>query len=238
MGQPIEISRTPLSAAALRAVAGKCDNGAVVRRLLAVALLLEGQIAGRRRRCWKRNDPPTLRDWVHRYNAAGVEGLRSRTGPGRPPFLTEARMEELQEVCWNGREPERHTVIRWRCVDLCAEIAGRWSWRLRADHGNVAAAVGNDPFAAASVSSEEGSGGGGGFWKNYSVLVKAALLGSVAGKPIEIRCRTEARVGQQGSLEYIWAPIGWHRPGRCGITTVIQSICSVPYAQRARPEPR
>jgi len=43
MGQPIEITRTELSAAALRAVAGKSDDGAVVRRLLAVALLLEGR---------------------------------------------------------------------------------------------------------------------------------------------------------------------------------------------------
>jgi putative transposase len=40
----------------------------------------------------------TLRDWVHRYNAAGVEGLRSRIGPGRPPFLTEARIAELREI--------------------------------------------------------------------------------------------------------------------------------------------
>lgn len=38
--------------------------------------------------------------------------------------------------------------------------------------------------------------------------MKAALLGSVAGKPIEIWFQDEARVGQQGSLEYIWAPIG------------------------------
>ena len=97
-----------------------------MRRLLAVALLLEGRsreeaalLNGMTRQ--------TLRDWVHRYNAAGVEGLRSRTGPGRPPFLTEARMEELREIVLNGPEPERHTVIRWRCVDLCAEIAGRWS---------------------------------------------------------------------------------------------------------------
>ena len=41
-------------------------------------------------------------------------------------------------------------------VNFCTE-------GVRADHGNVAAPVGNDPFAAASVSSEEGSGGGGGF---------------------------------------------------------------------------
>jgi hypothetical protein len=39
-------------------------------------------------------------------------------------------------------------------------------------------------------------------------LVKAALLGSTANTPIEIWFQDEARVGQQGSLEYIWAPIG------------------------------
>ena len=43
MGQPIEITRTELSASALRVIAGKTDDGAVVRRLLAVALVLEGR---------------------------------------------------------------------------------------------------------------------------------------------------------------------------------------------------
>ena len=34
------------------------------------------------------------------------------------------------------------------------------------------------------------------------------MLGSAAGKAIEIWFQDEARVGQQGSLEYIWAPVG------------------------------
>ena len=36
------------------------------------------------------------------------------------------------------------------------------------------------------------------------------MLGSTtaAGRPIEIWFQDEARVGQQGTLEYIWAPIG------------------------------
>jgi transposase len=126
MGQPIEITRTDLSVSALRALAGKTDDGPVVRRLLAIALVLEGHprtaaalLNGMTRQ--------TLRDWVHRYNAEGVEGLRSGTGPGRPPFLTEARMEELKEIVLTGPDPERHAVIRWRCADLCEEITERWS---------------------------------------------------------------------------------------------------------------
>jgi hypothetical protein len=38
--------------------------------------------------------------------------------------------------------------------------------------------------------------------------MKDALLGTAAGTPIEVWFQDEARVGQQGSLTYIWAPIG------------------------------
>ena len=126
MGQPIEVTRTEHSAEALRSLAGKADDGAVVRRLLAIALVVGGC---RREEAASLNGMTrqTLRDWVHRYNVEGVEGLRSRTGPGRPPVLSAARMTELREIVLQGPDPGRHRVVRWRCADLCAEIAERWS---------------------------------------------------------------------------------------------------------------
>src|SRR5450432_1030000 len=42
--------------------------------------------------------------------------------------------------------------------------------------------------------------------------MKKALLGTTAGTPIEVWFQDEARVGQKGSLEYIWAPIGSRPP--------------------------
>jgi transposase len=39
-------------------------------------------------------------------------------------------------------------------------------------------------------------------------LVAEALPEAAAGKPIEIWFQDEARVGQKGSLEYLWAPVG------------------------------
>jgi transposase len=42
--------------------------------------------------------------------------------------------------------------------------------------------------------------------------VTQALPASAAGKPIEIWFQDEARVGQKGSLEYIWAPVGSRPP--------------------------
>jgi len=72
-------------------------------------------------------DRQTLRDWVHRYNADGVAGLSSRWGPGRPPALNEAQMAELRSLVLEGPDLERNGVVRWRCADLRAEIAARWS---------------------------------------------------------------------------------------------------------------
>jgi hypothetical protein len=42
--------------------------------------------------------------------------------------------------------------------------------------------------------------------------VTEALPASAAGKPIEVWFQDEARVGQKGSLEYIWAPVGSRPP--------------------------
>jgi transposase len=126
MGQPLAITRIDLSAAELRAHAARSTDGAVVRRLLALALALEGHsresaagVSGMSRQ--------TLGDWVHRYNAEGVAGLASRSSPGRPPVLSAAQKADLKALVLGGPDPERHAVVRWRCCDLRTEIAARWS---------------------------------------------------------------------------------------------------------------
>ena len=126
MCRPIEITRFDLAATELRELATRTHDGAVVRRLLAIALILEGHSREEAARL-SGMDRQTLRDWVHRYNADGVAGLSSRWGPGRPPALSEAQMAELRSLVLEGPDPERNKVVRWRCVDLRAEIAARWS---------------------------------------------------------------------------------------------------------------
>jgi putative transposase len=106
VGQPIAITRTELSNSDLRALAAKTGDGAMVRRLLALALLLEGQ-SREAAAAMNGMTRQTLRDWVHRFNAEGVPGLRSRTSPGRPPMLTPAQMAELKAIVVNGPDPER-----------------------------------------------------------------------------------------------------------------------------------
>jgi transposase len=72
-------------------------------------------------------DRQTLSDWVHRYNAAGIEGLKSRKSPGREPFLTSAQKAELRDLVVQGPDPAVHKVVRWRCVDLRVEATRRFS---------------------------------------------------------------------------------------------------------------
>ena len=110
----------------LRAVASKCRDGARVRRLLALAFVLDGHTrteaadqAGM--------DRQTLRDWVHRYNAEGIAGLKSGHGPGKPALLNPEQMADLKAMVLRGPDPEKHGVVRWRCVDLRAEVARRYS---------------------------------------------------------------------------------------------------------------
>lgn len=129
MGWAIAITRTDFAAPDLRALAVKAGDGAVVRRLLALALLLEGCSRGEAARL-NGMTRQTLRDWVHRFNAEGVAGLGSRASPGRPPVLSGEQMADLRALVVEGPDPGRHKVVRWRCVDLCEEIAARWSVRV------------------------------------------------------------------------------------------------------------
>ena len=126
MGSAIEITRLERSAAELRELAVETEDSDVVRRLLAIALLLDGWPRGEAATA-SGMDRQTLCDWVHPYNAAGTAGLTSGTRCGRPASLSEAQMAELKEIVINGPDPEKDGVVRWRCVDLRAKIAERFS---------------------------------------------------------------------------------------------------------------
>ena len=126
MGRPIEISRAESSAAELRVLAASIRDGRVVRRLLAIALVLEGKSRADAARLTGM-DRQTLRDWVHRYNDEGVDGLYPRAIPGRPGALTDDQKEQVRAMVLEGPNSSVDGVVRWRCIDLRDAIAARWS---------------------------------------------------------------------------------------------------------------
>ena len=126
MGAPVSITRDEFTAAELRVASAKCTDGAQVRRILALALVLEGRPRSEAA-VLNGMDRQTLSDWVHRYNAEGIDGLKSRKSPGREPLLTDAQKAELRALVIRGPDPDIHEVARWRCADLRAEVARLWS---------------------------------------------------------------------------------------------------------------
>lgn len=132
MAKGLAITRSDYTSAELRALGARSTDGAQVRRLLALALVIDGYSRSEAARL-SGMDRQTLRDWVPRYNVEGVKGLKSRPSPGRKPALSEAQMEELRELVIEGPDPAIHEVVRWRCVDLQAEVARRFAVRVHED---------------------------------------------------------------------------------------------------------
>src|SRR6516162_10185372 len=113
--------RDDISPEELRQRARRGGDGRVAARLLAIANALEGMDRASAARL-AGMDRQTLRDWVHRYNEAGIAGLSNRPAPGRSPKLTEGQ----KAVVLAGPDPVVDGVVRWRIVDLCRWVEERW----------------------------------------------------------------------------------------------------------------
>ena len=125
----IAITRREPGAGDLRREAARCRDAASSRRMLALALVLEGSSRAEAAR-HAGMDRQALRDWVHRYNAEGLAGLRDRPRSGREPRLTAGQEAEPATAVEHGPDPDRDGVVRWRRVDLQALIEARFAVRL------------------------------------------------------------------------------------------------------------
>ena len=113
----VAVTRADFTAAELRLAAVRSDDTRVSRRALAIAMVLDGyprataaELSGM--------DRQTLRDWVHRFNAEGLEGLSDNVRPGRPALLSAGQQKEV--AAWVEAGPDLATagVVRWRRIDL------------------------------------------------------------------------------------------------------------------------
>jgi len=122
----VAITRTDHDAVGLRGLASQEKDAQVARRLLALALVMEGfsrsdaaRAAGMERQ--------TLRDWVHRYNDRGVAGLSDRRhAGGAGPKLSAEEREQVASWVRRGPELAEDGVVRWRLSDLRRRILDRF----------------------------------------------------------------------------------------------------------------
>jgi transposase len=121
MAAPIGL-RGDFDGSALRRAAKKTHEAKQARRLLALAEIYDGG---------SRSDAArigavglqTIRDWVLRFNANGLDGLVDGKAPGRAPKLNDAQREALARLIESGPIPAVHGVVRWRLIDLA-----QWLW--------------------------------------------------------------------------------------------------------------
>lgn len=114
--------RTDYTSSDLRGFARRRGDADQVRRLLAVALILDGgsrseaaRVAG--------VTLQIVRDWVLRFNESGPDGLATRKAPGRASILNDEQRARLVEIVETGPIPAAHGVVRWRLCDLA-----QWIW--------------------------------------------------------------------------------------------------------------
>lgn len=125
----VAITRKELDAAGLRRAAAQAKNADAARRMLAIALVLDGSSrAAAAGQCGM--DRQTLRDWVHRYNELGPDGLVDKVPPGSKPRLTPEQEAEVARWVREGPNVAEHGVVRWRRVDLSRQIKARFGVHL------------------------------------------------------------------------------------------------------------
>lgn len=125
MTAEVEITRKDHDAASFRREAARSGDAAAARRMLALALVLDGKSRSEAAQSCAM-DRQTLRDWVHRYNNEGLSGLSDRARAGRPPHLNAAQTAEIAKLVADGPDLAVHGLVRWRRIDLKAEIKTRF----------------------------------------------------------------------------------------------------------------
>ena len=117
--------REDYSAAELRRLAAATRNANQSRRLLSLAGVLDGMNRMEAARIGGM-DRQTLRDWVHRFNAHGPEGLLDSWSKGPERRLSAEQRAEIAELVETGPDRAVHGVVRWRRVDLQGVILERF----------------------------------------------------------------------------------------------------------------
>jgi transposase len=118
--------RTDFSASQLRHLAKRSKDNGQSRRLLSLAAVVDGMNRTEAARIGGM-DRQTLRDWVHRFNQFGPDGLLDRHAGGVEPRLSEERKAELAALVEAGPDRASDGVVRWRRVDLQRVIKERFN---------------------------------------------------------------------------------------------------------------
>ena len=140
--------REDYSAEELRRLARRSKDVNQSRRLLSLAAVRAGMDRGPAARM-AGMDRQTLRDWVHRFNASGPEGLIDSWTEGPKPRLSAEQLAEFAKIVEAGPDREKDGVVRWRRIDLNRVIAERFGVDFHQRYvGKLLSKLGFSPISA------------------------------------------------------------------------------------------
>ena len=197
-------------------------------RLLSLAAVLDGMSRADAARIGGM-DRQTLRDWVHRFNERGPEGLKDSWSKGHPPASRRSSWRSWRR----SLKPARSAP----CMESCAGAG----WTCSRSWPSASASLTTSARSARSSSSSASRTSARvpairprtrrpwRVLKNFAATLNTHRAGLPKGKPIEIWFQDEARIGQKNGLVRQWARRG-SRPRqpadqRCESAYLFGAIC-------------
>ena len=230
MSVKIAVTCTDHTPESLRKLASSYKFRDCRNRLRAMALMIEDSVSRAEISRRVGVDVQTLRDWVVRYNEAGVGGLRDAARPGRPPKLDENQQAQL--VAWMdaGPDPDAGEPSCWTVgdirlwigrrfdVDFTLEGVRRMIHRLDFRH------VSPRPIHPRAKPEDQEN-----FRGNFSRLAQSVLPDGVSSENVLVYFQDEARIGRKGMLSRVWARKGTRpripRDYRYGYVYLFSAAC-------------
>ncbi|HEX3523367.1 MAG TPA: IS630 family transposase, partial [Stellaceae bacterium] len=200
--------REDYSAEELRRLARRSKDVNQSRRLLSLAAVRDGMDRGSAAKIGGM-DRQTLRDWVHRFNASGAEGLIDNRTAGPKPRLSEEQLAQFAQIVEAGPDREIDGVVRWRRIDLKRVIAERFGVDFHQRYvGKLLKKLGFSHISARPRHPAQDERMIEAFKKNFPRALKAHLGGLPETTPVEIWFEDEARIGQKNGQVRQWARRG------------------------------
>lgn len=199
--------RADVSAEDLRKQARLEQDVRVVRRALAIAMVLEGHSRKSAARAVGM-ERQAVRDAIQRYNAEGWSGLYDRPRSGRPPKMTPEQQAAFKEKVLEG-PPSAADLCEYRIRHL-VEMARRDFQASYTESGlrtvlkrlNLSWMTGRPLHPRTDIDAQEA------FKAAFPDKVREIAEAHPDATAIEIWFQDEARAGQKGSLTYRWAETG------------------------------
>jgi hypothetical protein len=102
--------REDYSAGELRTLARRSKDVSQSRRLLSLAAVRDGMDRAAAAKIGGM-DRQTLRDWVHRFNVSGPEGLIDNRTEGPKPRLSEEQLAQFAKIVETGPDREKDGIF-------------------------------------------------------------------------------------------------------------------------------